>query len=1176
MKVLSAPLWELAEFEEGKKLLDREKAKVAFSGLYDSQKLHMVSGLSDGFEQKIIVTFSDRQAREIGAEYAFYDRNTLVYPGKDLIFYQADVAGGELVRERMRVVRAILEKRPVTVVTTMEALMMPQMPLSEIVSRVLRFDRSSTVDEERLSEALIEMGYEKNYQVEAPGQFSVRGGIVDIFDMTEENPYRIELWGDSVDSIRSFDVLSQRSVENLDSISVYPATELILSAGRRRDGFERIRKEAKQHVKKLRDAGNIEAAGRLEAQVRETLESVQEFGSVVNLESFVHYFYPATESFLQFFDEERALVLLDEPKRLCETADALEMEFRESMSGRLEKGYILPGQAGILYTQKEIGARISAFRAAALSALETKNELFLPERSFGVTVRSISSYNNSFESLLKDLKRYKKTGSRVLLLCASRTRAKRLAADLREQELTAFYSEDPDREVQPGETMLFYGHVEKGFEYPLLKFAVISEGDIFGAPKKKKRKIKRYEGAKIHDFAELKVGDYVVHETHGLGIYQGIEKVEVEGTIRDYMKISYRDGGNLYVLATGLDVIQKYASADAAKKPKLNKLGTQEWTKTKSRVKSAVNEVAKDLVELYAVRQQEKGFAFSEDTVWQREFEEMFPFEETDDQLSAISATKRDMESTKIMDRLICGDVGYGKTEIAIRAAFKAVQDGKQVVFLVPTTILAQQHYNNFVQRMKDYPVRIDQMSRFRTPAQQKKTIEDLKKGLVDIVIGTHRVLSADMKFKDLGLLIIDEEQRFGVTHKEKIKKMKENVDVLTLSATPIPRTLHMSLVGIRDMSVLEEAPNERQPIQTYVMEYNEEMVREAILRELSRGGQVYYVYNRVNTIADMAAKLQELAPEATVSFVHGQMSERELERLMFDFINGEIDVLVATTIIETGLDISNVNTIIIHDSDRMGLSQLYQLRGRVGRSNLTAYAFLMYKRDKVLREVAEKRLAAIKEFTDLGSGFKIAMRDLEIRGAGNLLGERQHGHMEAVGYDLYCKMLNEAVKHLKGESDDGDFSTTVELEVDAYIPGSYIVNEQQKLDIYKRIAGVETESESEEMKGELLDRFGEVPRSVDNLLRIALLRTQAHRLYIMEVKGRPGELRFVYRPDAKVHGENIPKLFELYGESLKFFPQGNPVFTYQYKRSKVMEKNAEALLELAERLIGDMQRCLL
>ena len=511
----------------------------------------------------------------------------------------------------------------------------------------------------------------------------------------------------------------------------------------------------------------------------------------------------------------------------------------------------------------------------------------------------------------------------------------------------------------------------------------------------------------------------MVHENHGLGIYKGIEKVEVDKVTKDYIKIEYRDGGTLYVLATGFDAVMKYASAES-KAPKLNKLGTQEWTKTKSKVKGAVNEVAKDLVKLYAAREHGKGYQYGKDTVWQREFEEMFPYEETQDQLLAIDATKADMESGRIMDRLICGDVGYGKTEVAIRAAFKAVQDGKQVVFLVPTTILAQQHYNTFVQRMKDYPIRIEQMSRFRTPAQQKKVIEDLKKGLVDIVIGTHRVLSSDMQYKDLGLLMIDEEQRFGVTHKEKIKKMKENVDVLTLTATPIPRTLHMSLVGIRDMSVLEEAPEERQPIQTYVMEYNEEMVREAITRELSRNGQVYYVYNRVNTIADMAAKIGEMVPDANVAFAHGQMSERELEKIMFSFINGEIDILVATTIIETGLDISNVNTIIIHDSDRMGLSQLYQLRGRVGRSNRTAYAFLMYKRDKVLREIAEKRLAAIREFTDLGSGFKIAMKDLEIRGAGNLLGERQHGHMEAVGYDLYCKMLNEAVKNLKGEDCTG------------------------------------------------------------------------------------------------------------------------------------------------------------
>ncbi len=1175
MNVLTAPLRELAEFEEGKTLLDRGAAGVAFTGLYDSQKLHMIYGLSDGFDVKIIVTFSDKRAREICTEYRFYDRSVLLYPARDLIFYQADVAGGQLTRERMQVIRALAEKRPVTVVTTMAALMTPQVPFSAVEGHVLRFDKRSSIDEDALSARLVEMGYEKTWQVETPGQFSIRGGIVDVFDMTEENPCRIELWGDSVDSIRSFDVLSQRSVETLDSVAFYPAVEMVLSRQRREDGFSRIEKETKRFSQKLKEAGKTEEAARIRTQIREMEESAREFAGVVNLESFVHYFYPGTESFLEYFDPSRTAVFLDEPRRLSETADALELEFRESMTHRMEKGYILPGQAELLCTQREIAALLTRYPRAAVAAIDAKNPLLKPDRQFEITARSISSYNNSFEALIRDLKRYKKAGSRVLLLCGSRTRARRLAVDLREQELTAFYTEDPDRQVQPGEVELFYGHVEKGFEYPMLKFAVISEGDIFGAEKKKKRKKKQYSGTKIQDFAQLKVGDYVVHETHGLGIYQGIEKVQVEGTIKDYIKISYRDGGNLYVLATGLDVIQKYASADAAKKPKLNKLGTQEWTRTKSRVRTAVNEVAKDLVELYAVRQQSEGFAFSKDTVWQREFEEMFPFEETEDQLAAIAATKQDMESHKIMDRLVCGDVGYGKTEIAIRAAFKALQDGKQVVFLVPTTILAQQHYNTFVQRMKEFPVRVDLMSRFRTPAQQKKTIQDLKKGLVDIVIGTHRVLSADLSYKDLGLLIIDEEQRFGVADKEKIKKLKENVDVLTLTATPIPRTLHMSLIGIRDMSVLEEPPNDRLPIQTYVMEYNEEMVREAIVRELSRGGQVYYVYNRVNSIADTAAAISALVPEASVAFAHGQMAERELERIMYDFINGEIDVLVATTIIETGLDISNVNTIIIHDSDRMGLSQLYQLRGRVGRSNRTAYAFLMYRRDKVLREVAEKRLAAIREFTDLGSGFKIAMKDLEIRGAGNLLGERQHGHMEAVGYDLYCKMLNEAVQTLKGVQTVPDFSTAVELDVDAFIPPSYIVNEQQKLDIYKRIAGVETARESEEMKEELLDRFGAVPSSVENLLRIALIRTRAHQLYITELKGRSGRLTFSYRPDAKVHGENIPALLAAHAGKLKFSHQGTPEFTYVWDGKEGPASGPGALLSVTEGLLDDMMRFL-
>lgn len=612
----------------------------------------------------------------------------------------------------------------------------------------------------------------------------------------------------------------------------------------------------------------------------------------------------------------------------------------------------------------------------------------------------------------------------------------------------------------------------------------------------------------------------------------------------------------MYILATQLDVIQKYADADA-KRPKLNKLGTQEWGKTKARVRGAVKDIARDLVELYAVRQQKEGFVYGEDTVWQKEFEETFPFEETEDQLLAIEAAKKDMESTKIMDRLVCGDVGYGKTEIAIRVAFKAVQEGKQVVYLVPTTILAQQHYNTFVQRMKDFPVRVDLLCRFRTAAEQKKTITDLKKGLVDIVIGTHRVLSKDVEYKDLGVLIIDEEQRFGVAHKEKIKKLKENIDVLTLTATPIPRTLHMSLIGIRDMSVLEEAPMERMPIQTYVMEYNDEMVREAISRELARGGQVYYVYNRVNTIVEMTNTIAKLVPEANVAFAHGQMRERELEKIMYEFINGEIDVLVSTTIIETGLDISNVNTMIIHDADNMGLSQLYQLRGRVGRSNRTAYAFLMYKRNKMLKEVAEKRLHAIREFTDLGSGFKIAMRDLEIRGAGNLLGAQQHGHMEAVGYDLYCKMLNEAVKEQKGEKEPQEaYDTAVDLDIDAFIPEKYIRNEAQKLDIYKRIAGIENEEEYDDMLEELMDRFGEPPRSVQNLLAIANLKALAHQAFVTEVSQKGDFIKFTMFERTKADPQKIEELVKRSRGRLKFTVDTNPYFLYSKPRKSLKDND--------------------
>ncbi|MBN2903248.1 MAG: transcription-repair coupling factor, partial [Enterococcus sp.] len=678
----------------------------------------------------------------------------------------------------------------------------------------------------------------------------------------------------------------------------------------------------------------------------------------------------------------------------------------------------------------------------------------------------------------------------------------------------------------------------------------------------------QYSGQKINSLSEISVGDYVVHEKYGLGIYRGMEKIESDGITKDYINIEYKDASNLFVPASQLELIQKYSNL-SARKPKLNKLGGTEWEKTKSRVRSQVQIAAQDLVKLYAERQAKEGYAYGKDTVWQKEFEELFPYEETEDQLSAIEDTKRDMESHRIMDRLICGDVGYGKTEVAIRAAFKAVMDSKQVVYLVPTTILAQQHYNSFKERMEHYPVEIAMLSRFCTPKEQKRIFDGLKNGTIDIVIGTHKVLSKNIKYKNLGLLIIDEEQRFGVKQKEKIKQLKKDVDVLALSATPIPRTLHMSLAGIRDMSVLEVPPVDRRAIQTYVMEYNEELVREAIERELGRGGQVYYVYNRVNNIDEVAAGLQRLLPNATVEYAHGQMGERQLETIMSGFINKEIDVLVSTTIIETGLDIPNVNTMIIQDAQLFGLSQLYQLRGRVGRSNRTAYAFLMYRRNSILKEEAEKRLKAIREFTDLGSGFKIAMRDLEIRGAGNLLGAEQSGHMESVGYDLYCKMLNEAVLTMKGEQQEVDtFTTSIDLSIDAYIPETYIKSESEKLSWYKRIATIETQEESEDMIEEMTDRYGDTPAPLIRLMDVALLREEAHQAWLLSIEQKGSKILFTMNPRAKVRVEEIDGFLKQYRNKMKIKPEANPVFVFE--STGIPKKD---LLAKVKEIIGEIQK---
>lgn len=1160
MKTFYAPLSELAGIEQLKKDFEVTGQPVMISGCIDTQKIHLVHAAVNDYRFRLIITGDEAKAREMQEDSRFFDKSSIYYPAKDFIFYSADVHGNQLAGERLRCIQKIIaaqdNKTNITVITTIDGCVDMLMPLQRYRDNIIHFKNSDIIDTEKLISKLVGIGYTRVPMIDGQGQFAVRGGIIDIFSYTDETPVRIELWDDEINSIRFFGVESQRSVEKIQTYDVFPATEWILSEDEIDAGFEKVKDEVEKQLvtlgndKKKKTQQEMDACNRLR-------HAYADFERTRDYSKFILSFTDEIEGFTDYFPKDETVFVLDEPDRIMERMELISYEYEESMKNRLEGGYVVASQTKLMRPIAEVYKNMQSSRLMLLSSLDYKPKMLKPADYLRIDARSISSYNNSFEYLADDINKYKRTGYRVVLVCNSRTRAARIVADLEELGTQSYFSEDYDKEIMPGTVMVTYGNIHRGFEYPLIGFVIITENDIFTSRTRKKQK-KKYEGRSIAGFNELNVGDYVVHEMHGLGVYKGIEKITVEGVEKDYIKIEYAGNSNLYVLATQLDRLQKYAASDTEKKPKLNKLGSVEWNKTKAKVHGAVEEIAKDLVELYSIRQNQKGYAFGPDTVWQKEFEEMFPYEETDDQLNAIADTKADMESTRIMDRLICGDVGYGKTEVAIRAAFKAVQEGKQVAYLVPTTILAQQHFNTFEQRMKNFPLKVAQLSSFRTNKEIKETLADLKKGFVDVVIGTHRLLSKDVEFKDLGLLIIDEEQRFGVAHKEKIKKLKNNIDVLTLSATPIPRTLHMSLVGIRDMSVLEEPPVDRVPIQTFVTEHNDEMIREAINRELARGGQVYYVYNRVRSIDEAAAHIQELVPQANVAFAHGQMEKRELEKIMVDFINGDIDVLISTTIIETGMDISNVNTMIIEDADKFGLSQLYQLRGRVGRSNRTAYAFLLYRRDRMLTEVAEKRLSAIREFSDFGSGFKIAMKDLEIRGAGNVLGKSQHGHMAAVGYDLYCKMLNEAVNDLKGIKNEYSFETNVDLSVDAYIPSTYIKSEYQKLDIYKRIAAIESEEELSDMKDELVDRYGSLSTPAVNLLNIALIKSMAHKIGIMEMKGTiedgpSGCYKTVMKvyPKAEINTEAIPDFIDSFGGAMKLVSGSQPQFIWRVTKKK-------------------------
>ncbi|MBP5191711.1 MAG: transcription-repair coupling factor [Eubacterium sp.] len=1121
----------------------------------------------------LLVTYDDARAEKLYQDYKFYDRNVSVYPAKDLLFYYADIHGNATACRRLEIIKRIVTNEPTVIITTIDGLMDKLPDIKYIKDRTITVEVGETLDMEAVKSLLIMLGYENETLVTAPGQFSVRGGIIDIFPLTEECPCRVELFGDEVESIRYFDVESQRSIEEVEKFSIFPATEYVLTEARISRGISRIEKDHEKRAAELKSTFKTEQYARLNDVVRHLKEDIQEFDSRSGIDSLINYFYSTTVSFLDYMPKDTA-VFVDEPDRVAERADMYFREFAASIEGRFDGGYILPGQMDILYDNKRTLAELSLRNPILFSEFYSQKSDFDVKSNLQIMTRSIVSFNGAIDKLREEISKWRKNEFRVVIAAPSATRGRRLVESLNEDDIPAFFSLDRNRKLEKREVMVTTGNLVEGYEIPEIGLAVLSENDIFSKKNEKRRKLsKQYSGDRLNSLSDISVGDYVVHERHGIGVYKGIEQVEIDGRKRDYINIQYADNGKLFIPVEQLSMIGKFSGKDS-RKPKLNKLGSPEWNKVTTRVRQQIDTVAEELVTLYAIRRKEKGYAFSEDTVWQKEFEELFPYDETPDQMKAIEDTKHDMESDRIMDRLICGDVGFGKTEVAIRAAFKAVQDGKQVAYLVPTTILAEQHYETFKERMKNYPVEVRMLSRFCTPKDIKKTISDLSKGIVDIVIGTHRLLSKDVQFKHLGLLIIDEEQRFGVKHKEAIKQMRNTVDVLTLTATPIPRTLHMSLIGVRDMSLLEEAPVDRRPIQTYVMEYDREIVREAINRELARNGQVYYVYNRVEDIDLMASELSAILPDAKIEFAHGKMPERELENVMHRFINKEIDILVSTTIIETGLDIPNVNTIIIHNADNFGLAQLYQLRGRVGRSGRNAYAFLLYKRDKMIKEVAEKRLSAIREFTELGSGYKISMTDLEIRGAGNILGKDQSGHLGDVGYDFYVKMLNEAIRTKLGENTKWkDFDTSIDLSVDAFIPDEYVRNEYLKLEMYKRVSRIDDQEDADIIIEEARDRYGEPPKAFLRLIRIAVLKAAAHSIGITDIKYQEeGFVQYLFTNDADIIIDKIPKFMKKYKNDIRLVnakKSGFAIRTSKLIQDDMLTKIEAVIEDMRENLIG-------
>ncbi|QOR34512.1 transcription-repair coupling factor [Clostridium sp. 'deep sea'] len=1148
----------LSAYDDLKNNLNNSKGEQAAFGLMGTQKTALISSLLNDLQcASIIIASEEKQALswQEDLQTLLPDYNVLFYPKKDIKLQRLLLADShDATKLRLQVMQALKTNHQVVVLTTIEAIMEALPKPESLWQLAIKVQSGGIIDQNDLIKELISSGYKRTNQVEAYAQFSVRGDIIDIFTLLHEYPIRIEFFGDEVDSIRYFDVNDQRTVKVVDNVTLMPASEYSFNMNKMNSGLKLLESDINRNIKAIPDS-------QMKNRWLEDLAILKQGNGVAGYEQYSAYFTSLNYSLLSYC-EQQPLIIWDEPARLADRARLLLTEI-------FNDNNLLPRQQATLHSYSSlVDDSTKTKKSLTLSLLSRQVKPHKPTALHTFAARQVPVFHGQIDLLIEEIKHRVKQNYRVLITCNDSSKLKALADQIKGCGIESLVVDKFPDNLAGGQVLLTQGSLKKGFEIPELQLIMITEHDIFGTVKRARRKTTGQKDSrkKLLDYRELNVGDYVVHVSHGIGVYQGLKTMEINNVHRDYLTIKYKGEDRLYVPVDQIQLVQKYVGSEG-NAPRLYALGNSEWQKVKKRVKASVQEMASELLKLYAKREAVGGISYPTDDKWQDEFENAFPFNETEDQLKAIHDIKQDMINHTPMDRLLCGDVGYGKTEVALRAVFKAAMFGKQVAILVPTTILAHQHYRTFKSRLTKYPLNVAMLSRFRSRKENLKTIERLNQGLVDVVVGTHAILQDKVKFKDLGLLVIDEEQRFGVAHKEKIKQLKSNVDVLTLSATPIPRTLHMSMVGMRDLSLIETPPENRYPVQTYVVEYEANLIAECIKRELEREGQVYFLHNRVKDIEYTAEKLQKILPEARIAVGHGQMSERKLEQIMLDFFNHEYDVLVSTTIIESGLDIPNVNTLIVEDADKFGLSQLYQLRGRVGRANRMAYAYLTYRKDKVLSEIAEKRLNAIREFTELGAGFKIALRDLQIRGAGNVLGPEQSGFMMQVGYDMYVNLLEQSIRELKGELPEQKFECEIEVAIDAYIPNRYIKDNKLKIEMYKKIVSCRHVNDIHDITDELLDRFGNPPLPVRNLLLITEIKSLLEILKIQSLKRTKNTFKAVFANNAAIKPDSFQNLWKTYGSQIQL-TTGSTVILKLCVKSEEPEQQLKELSRILYKLI--------